>query len=80
MEIRKIHTYTNSVAMQIKSDCEVMQNTTKVVNALHLFVSQIHSVHLIYGSMESIEVAVHVDCANKFIRLMHEINDHTNEA
>ena len=68
MEIRKIHTYTNSVAMQIKSDCEVMQNTAKVVNALHLFLSQIHSVYLIYGSMESIEVAVHVGCANMLTR------------
>ena len=47
-----------------------------------MFGSQIHSVHLIYGSMESIEVAVHVHCANRFIRLLvlSEINDHTNQA
>ena len=35
-----------------------------------------------YGSMESIEVAVHVHCANSIIRLMllSEISDHTNQA
>ena len=61
----------------MRSDWKVTQNTARVANALHLFGSQIHSVT--YGS---IEVAVHVHCANGFIRLMllSEINDHTNQA
>ena len=57
--------------MQIKSDCGVMQNTTKVVNALHLFLSQIHSVHLIYGSMESIYRS---SCACRLCKYVYKIN------
>ena len=57
MEIRKIHTYTNSVDMQIKSDwrsCRIQHKSCKCIAPVWIS----RSLSASYGSMESIKVAV----------------------
>ena len=64
--------------MQIKSDWWSYRIQHKCCKCI----TPSNSLCASYGPMESIEVAVHVHCANRFIRLMllSEINDHTNQA
>ena len=61
---QKIDIYTNSVDMQIKSDWWSYRIQHKCCKCI----TPSNSLCASYGPMESIEVAVHVHCANRFIR------------
>ena len=77
------HLYTNSVDMQIKSDwqsCRIQHKSCECIAPVCIS-NSLCAPYCKYGSIKSIEVAVRVHCASRFIKLMvlSEINDHTNQ-